>query len=119
MASLWIRCNVEMSTRSRNVTPAVRLENNMYGGQVWGYRDTNVIKADYLCLRNLTLSYDIPAKLIQRSGITSARVYVQAQNVGIWAADKNNLHPEGALGASGVLGLKRPATWMFGLNINL
>jgi hypothetical protein len=102
-----------------NVTPAVRLENNMYGGQVWGSRDIDIIRADYACLRNVTLFYDIPSKLTNRAGINSARVYVQAQNVAIWAANKDNLFPEGALGARGVLGLKRTPTWMLGLNINL
>ena len=101
------------------VVPAMRLTNNMYGSQVWGSRDVNVIKADYLCLRNITLSYDIPSNIFRYIGATGARAYMQVQNAGIWAADKDNLHPEGASGGSGVSALKRPASWLFGLNINL
>lgn len=102
-----------------NATPAVRLENTIFGDMVWSYRDSNVIKADYISFRNITLSYDVPSKFVELGGLSSARAYLQVQNPAIWAADKNNLHPEGPLAGFGVLGLKRTPTWVFGLSINL
>ncbi|WP_044170438.1 SusC/RagA family TonB-linked outer membrane protein [Flectobacillus major] len=42
---------------------------------------TNAEKADFLRLQNLSLGYRIPTALFGKSGITSARVYVQGSNL--------------------------------------
>ncbi|WP_188927399.1 SusC/RagA family TonB-linked outer membrane protein [Puia dinghuensis] len=45
--------------------------------------DINVFKGDFIKLRNVTLSYTVPPVVMQRIGLTSARVYISGQNLGI------------------------------------
>jgi len=45
--------------------------------------DINVFKGDFVKLRNLSLSYSLPKSLLDRAKISSARVYVSGQNLGI------------------------------------
>src|SRR5690606_32751870 len=37
--------------------------------------------ASYLRLKNLTIDYAIPAKLLEKAGIRQARIYVTGQNI--------------------------------------
>ncbi len=46
--------------------------------------DFNIMKTDYLKLRNIELGYTIPRKVLQRIKVQSARVYLNAQNVAVW-----------------------------------
>jgi len=46
--------------------------------------DQNLLKTDYLKLRNIELGYTIPIKVLQKVRISSARVYLNAQNVAVW-----------------------------------
>ncbi|HLZ88504.1 MAG TPA: hypothetical protein VKQ52_14720, partial [Puia sp.] len=45
--------------------------------------DINVFKGDFIKLRNITLSYSVPPSMMQRIGLSSARVYISGQNLGI------------------------------------
>ena len=45
--------------------------------------DVNVFKGDFVKLRNITLSYNMPSGLMQRIGFSSARIYVSGQNLAI------------------------------------
>jgi len=44
------------------------------GNRMW-------FKADYIRLKNVLLSYDLPAKWMSKAKITNARIYVQATNL--------------------------------------
>jgi len=44
------------------------------GNRMW-------FKADYIRLKNVLISYDLPAKWISKAKITNARIYVQATNL--------------------------------------
>jgi TonB-dependent starch-binding outer membrane protein SusC len=44
------------------------------GNRMW-------FKADYIRLKNVLLSYDLPVKLISKAKLTNARIYVQATNL--------------------------------------
>jgi TonB-linked SusC/RagA family outer membrane protein len=46
--------------------------------------DINVFKGDFVKLRNVTLSYNISKKILDRVKIANARFYVSGQNLGIW-----------------------------------
>ena len=41
----------------------------------------NWFKADYIRLRNITLSYDVPASILSKAKLASARFYVQGSNL--------------------------------------
>lgn len=42
-------------------------------------------KGDYIRLRNITLSYDLPNRLINKAKMQSLQIYIQAQNLWYWA----------------------------------
>lgn len=45
--------------------------------------DINVFKGDFIKLRTVSLSYNIPGSIIQRMKLSGIRVYVSGQNLGI------------------------------------
>ena len=46
--------------------------------------DWNLMSTDYLKLRNIELGYTIPSHLLNRIKISSARVYINGQNIAVW-----------------------------------
>lgn len=51
-------------------------------------------KADYIKLRDVSLSYTLPQEWIARTKLNHVRITGQIQNVWRWAANKDNLDPE-------------------------
>jgi TonB-linked SusC/RagA family outer membrane protein len=77
-----------------------------------------VEKGDYLRLRNVTLSYELPASIMQKARLRSLRVFAQGQNLKVWH-NFQGYDPEiinGALGGGQYPQLK---TVTFGLNLGL
>lgn len=58
------------------------------------YGDVNVVSASYLKLRDITLSYALPATLLRRVNMTGASFYVQAANFMVWKANHADIDPE-------------------------
>lgn len=58
------------------------------GWFMYDYSDARVVKGDHIRLRLLSLGYDLPARLLQYVGISSARIDFQAQNLAVFAFDK-------------------------------
>ena len=56
--------------------------------------DVNIADADYAKLRDLTLSYTFSKNLINRIGISSARIYLQARNLFRITANDVDVDPE-------------------------
>ncbi len=46
--------------------------------------DYNIMRTDYLKLRNIEIGYTLPRTFLQKIRIASARVYINAQNVAVW-----------------------------------
>lgn len=42
-----------------------------------GYSSFAVQKADYIKIRNITLGYDLPSRILSKAGISSANIYLQ------------------------------------------
>lgn len=77
-----------------------------------------VEKGDYLRLRNVTLSYNLPKTLLEKVKINNARVFVQGQNLHVWHSFQG-YDPEVTTG--NLLGAQYPQlkTIMFGLSVGL
>jgi hypothetical protein len=43
----------------------------------------NAFKGDFVKFKNVTLSYNIPSKIIGKAKMSSARIFVSGQNLGI------------------------------------
>jgi len=80
--------------------------------------DINVLKGDYIRLRELSLSYQIPVEKLKF--VRAANLGFSVRNLGlIWKANKEGLDPDfvGSLSAS-TLGLPPTVSYNFSLNVN-
>ncbi len=91
----------EMQTDSKNFVTQTRFLQN----------------AAYVRLKNITISYNIPVSLMDKIGLTSARVYVGAQNLWEFSKIREPLDPEYVFDNSIDYPLFRSYT--VGININL
>jgi len=73
---------------SRGISGSRR--NTMY----YTYADINVVSASYIKLRDITLSYDLAARVLRTIHLDAARVYVQTGNFMVWKANKFDIDPE-------------------------
>lgn len=105
-----------------NVNPAFLFGNplNTSAKYIWGAADKHIQKGDYIKLRDLTLGYTLPSKLLKNYFIQSLRVNVQIQNLWKWVANDSGLDPEVWSGSNLTpsRGTLYPATYTFGLSIN-
>lgn len=104
-----------------NINPAF-----MFGSQVrnaediWRAADKHAQRGDFIKLRDLTLGYTIPNRLVKKYNIQNARVNVQLQNIWWWAANKSDLDPEVWSGnsMSPTRGTVYPTNVTVGLSLN-
>jgi TonB-linked SusC/RagA family outer membrane protein len=81
--------------------------------------DINVLKGDYIRLRELSLSYRIPVEHLTKI-VKSASFAFSARNIGLlWTANKEGIDPDfiGALNST-TLGLPATVSYNFSLNAN-
>ncbi len=74
-------------------------------------------KGDYLSFRQLSLSYSLPRKLINKAKIEKLDLSVTGQNLGYLTAAKTMSSPEG--GGIVDAGYSLPRTFTFGLKYNI
>lgn len=96
---------------------------NMYytNAQAWYSADVHVKRADYIKLRDISLSYNLPKKWLRKYAIESASVICQISDAWWWAAN-GDIDPE-AYSATGGYGrgeltLPNPTTYTLGLSVN-
>jgi TonB-linked SusC/RagA family outer membrane protein len=78
--------------------------------------DINVVSADYIKLRDVTLSYNLPASALQFLKIQRANVFVQTTNFMLWKANHEGIDPEvSRSAATGYPG----HSYSFGVNLSL
>ncbi len=58
------------------------------------YIETMMQKADFVKLRDLTLSYKLDNKIFGNTGLNSARIYFQSRNLLTWTANNVGIDPE-------------------------
>ena len=80
--------------------------------------DQCVFPADYLKLRNIVLSYDLPRALCAKCRIGSARLRFQMNNVATWVKNSLDIDPEANNAWTGTHLNKTPRSYTISLNIN-
>ena len=78
----------------KGVAPAMNRSTSYTMKQVWYALDTHVIKADYIKLRDVTLSYDLPKVWVQKLSLESMSVNCQVSNLWRWESNGSDLDPE-------------------------
>lgn len=80
-----------------------------------------VQKADYIKLRDISLSYSLPERLVRPISLQYIRLTAQVLNAWRWAANKDNLDPEVWNGYSGTAspsrGILAPTVYNIGLSV--
>ncbi|WP_437920525.1 SusC/RagA family TonB-linked outer membrane protein [Sphingobacterium sp. LRF_L2] len=87
-------------------------------GSMWKNADIHVRDADYIKLRNVSLSYNLPRYLVQRAGLGAAKLTAQVNNLWYWSAAGNDIDPEAYSVNSGTRSLSIPKTFLFGFSVN-
>jgi len=71
----------------------------------FGNHETGIIDASYLKLRELRVSYQLPARVASRFGFSGGEVALIGRNLFLWAKN-DNIDPETAFDASNVQGIE-------------
>ncbi len=86
-----------------------------------GFTDLWLEKGDYVRLKNITLGYSLPQKIVEKLGMSKFRIYATAQNP-LTITDYEGYDPEvgGRITARGLDKGSYPVTsqYIFGLNFN-
>ena len=84
----------------------------------WSNTDHFSEKGDFLRFRNATISYSLPASLLNKAKIRSVRVFAQGQNIMTWHSFLG-FDPE--ISSGSLTGAQYPAlvTYTFGISIGL
>jgi TonB-linked SusC/RagA family outer membrane protein len=93
----------------------------VYGGtNSYAASDRLLYKGDYIRLRDVTLSYNLPISLIEKAKLSAVKVYARGSNLWTWTKDKNlPFDPEAAgTGGTNNFELFIPKTVTFGVNVS-
>ncbi|WP_298735725.1 TonB-dependent receptor [uncultured Chitinophaga sp.] len=82
----------------------------------------------YIRLKNLSLGYNLPARLISRAGMSNMRIYLSGQNLWVWSPMYKHIKtmdpeviegadPELASGAGNGMSYPMLKTYTFGINV--
>lgn len=110
--------------------------NSAVGGaitNIWEFNDQNIQKADFIKLRDVTLSYNFSGNWLKKNYIQRMRLSLQVQNAWRWAANKKKLDTEAWNGTTtaynattnipapivtATRGVLYPASYTIGLAVN-
>lgn len=89
--------------------------------QLWYAADIHIKRADYIKLRDITLSYDIPKSALNKLYVKSVSIRAQAQNIWWWAPNDSGIDPESYTASTygrGARTLPEAPTYTLGLSVN-
>lgn len=78
----------------KGVAPAMNRSASYTLKQVWYAANKHVIKGDYIKLRDVTLSYDLPKGWLKKTYLNDVSVNCQISNLWRWVANDSDLDPE-------------------------
>jgi len=110
-------------TVTDTATNTTRISAQQYGQDFFFGNDAqNVFDADYVKLREITLSYALPNKWLGEK-LSSVTLSAFGRNLLVWGLDNENFDPEVATSGSGNIqgseGGSLPSTRTFGMNVQL
>ena len=81
------------------------------------YSSNSVRKGDFIRLREITLNYELPQRLVKKSPFTRVSLTAQANTVWMWTKNKEGFDPEAVEPITGKLGLSEAPSFTFGLRV--
>jgi TonB-linked SusC/RagA family outer membrane protein len=103
------------------IAPAMNFQRRYTEEPLWYSSDIHVVKANYMKIRNITFTYNLPRRLIEKALLSAASIQFQMDNVGKWVLNDQKLDPEATGTRSynyGARLLPIPATYSFGLSVD-
>lgn len=95
---------------------------NIYYQKLYGIAEANMQNADFIKFRELSLTYNFPAKILANTFISSANISFIARNLFYIMRNTENIDPESAFNNSFGAGLERfglPSTRSYGLSLSV
>lgn len=92
----------------------------IYGGNQGSNSNSSryLYKGDYVRLRNLTLSYSLPADWLTKLKVANMKIYARGTNLWTWVKDKNLTYdPEMAVTSTTTFDVYIPRTYTVGVNV--
>ena len=86
--------------KNEKLITAEQYYQNLYWQGYSALSEDRIYKSDYIALRSLSLSYNLPKKWIEKAGIQNARLNVYANNLCYIYKDIPNVTPESTLGTN-------------------
>ncbi|MEG1485331.1 MAG: SusC/RagA family TonB-linked outer membrane protein, partial [Bacteroidales bacterium] len=110
----------EGDEKNPDVSPAYARNASTTSTYIWYAADKHIKKANYIKLREITLSYSLQNAWLKKARIESISLNAQVENIWWWGSNNRNLNPESWNGTQ-LDYLARtqldPTTFIFGLSI--
>ncbi|MDE5675978.1 MAG: SusC/RagA family TonB-linked outer membrane protein [Muribaculaceae bacterium] len=100
---------------NRNINPQI---NYLLSTDNNAASDRWLISRDYLCFKNLNLSYTIPTKLTSQWGLSKVQISFSAENLHIWGS-RTGMNPMMSISGGQSNYLVPARVYTFGLNVNI
>lgn len=84
---------------------------------MWRNADVNVVKADYLKLRSVSFSYNLPQAFTRKISVASAKLTAQVNNLWYLSAAGDDIDPESYSTNTGTRTLQNPKSFVLGFNV--
>lgn len=84
---------------------------------MWQKADVNVVKADYVKLRSISLGYNLPKAFLKKFNIPSAKFTAQVNNLWYASAAGDDIDPESYSLNGGTRTLQNPKSFVLGINL--
>ena len=75
----------------------------------------SIVSADHIRLREVQFGYEVPANILKMRYIKALTISAQAQNLALWARNKQGLDPV-TVGNNGMVGIQQPRQYMLTIN---
>jgi len=116
IANRWRQAGDEAITNVPAVTADIYGQYSLYR---YTYSDINVLKGDYVRLREISLSYALPKRLLKNMKIEQVNLTGSVRNVGlIWTANKEGIDPDFANYVGNTTNLRPVPSYNFSINVN-
>ncbi|PRD52028.1 SusC/RagA family TonB-linked outer membrane protein [Sphingobacterium gobiense] len=110
----------EPGDEARTITPALTNNiNGQYSLQRYTYSDINVLKGDYIRLREISLSYALPKSFANSMRLERVNVSGSIRNLGlIWTANKEGYDPDFVDFVGQTTNLRPVPSYNFSVNVS-
>ncbi|WP_426792275.1 SusC/RagA family TonB-linked outer membrane protein [Sphingobacterium sp. WOUb80] len=116
IANRWRQSGDEAFTNVPALTADIY---SSYSLQRYQYSDINVLKGDYIRLREISLSYGLPKSILNRLKVESVQLAGSVRNLGlIWTANKEGYDPDFANLVGNTTNLRPVPSYNFSINVS-